>query len=78
MKGQILVRRAGEKDRFGRDVAVLLGVVAMEKFDEEFYHDGFKYNLLDIAMNEGEDISDLNNNLSPENLLEEKIWRIPK
>lgn len=53
MKGQILVRKTEQKDRFGRDVAVLLGVVALEDIDKEFYKDGFKYNLLDIAMNNG-------------------------
>ncbi len=77
-KGQVLVRKTGKKDRFGRDVFVLLGVVAMEKCDEKFYSDGVKYNLLDIALNNGEDISELNNNLSPEDLLEKKIWKIPK
>lgn len=77
-KGQVLIRKTGQKDTFGRDVSVLLGVVAMEKGDEEFYHDGFKYNLLDIALNNGEDISELNNNLSPEDLLEEKIWKVPR
>lgn len=78
MKGQVLVRKTGQKDMFGRDVAVLLGVVALEDIDKEFYSDGFKYNLLDIAMNNGEDISELNNESSPEDLLSEKIWRIPK
>lgn len=78
MKGQVLIRKTGQKDNFGRDVAVLLGVVALEEFDKEFYKNGFKYNLLDIAMNNGEDITNLNDDLSPEDLLEEKIWRIPK
>ncbi len=78
MKGQVLIRKTGQKDNFGRDVAVLLGVVALEEIDKEFYKNGFKYNLLDIAMNNGEDITNLNDDLSPEDLLEEKIWRIPK
>ena len=78
MKGQVLIRKTGQKDNFGRDVAVPLGVVALEEIDKEFYKNGFKYNLLDIAMNNGEDITNLNDDLSPEDLLEEKIWRIPK
>ena len=78
MKGQILVRKTGQKDNCGRDVAVLLGVVALEDIDKEFYKDGFKYNLLDIAMNNGEDITELNDNLSPEDLLSEHIWKIPE
>lgn len=78
MKGQVLIRKTGQKDNFGRDVAMLLGVVALEEIDKEFYKNGFKYNLLDIAMNNGEDITNLNDDLSPEDLLEEKIWRIPK
>lgn len=78
MKGQMLVRKTGQKDRFGRDVAVLLGVVALEDIDKEFYRDGFKYTLLDIAMNNGEDITELNNDNSPEDLLRQHIWKIPK
>lgn len=78
MKGQILVRKTAQKDKYGRDVAVLLGVVALEDIDKELYKDGFKYNLLDIAMNQGEDITVLNNSKAPEDLLEEKIWMIPR
>lgn len=78
LKGQVLVRKTGQKDWRGRDVAVLLGVVAIEDIDKEFYRDGFKYNLLDVAMNNGEDISELNDRLSPEDLLEQHIWKIPK
>lgn len=78
MKGQVLVRKTGQKDNYGRDVAVLLGVVALEDIDKEFYKDGFKYNILDIAMNNGEDITELNDNLSPEDLLSEHIWKLPK
>lgn len=78
MKGQILVRKTAQKDWLGRDTAVLLGVVALEDIDKEFYRDGFKYDLLDIAMNNGEDISELNDDMSPEELLGEHIWKIPK
>lgn len=78
MQGQILVRKTGQKDHQGREVAVLLGVVALEEMDKKIYKDGYKYDLLDIAMWHGEDISELNEELSPEDLLQEKIWRIPK
>lgn len=78
MKGQILVRKTDMRDRCGRDIAVLLGVVALDDIDKDLYKDGFKYNLLDIAMNNGEDISELNDSLSPEDLLERHIWKIPK
>lgn len=78
MKGQILVRKTDMRDRRGRYVAVLLGVVVLDDIDKELYKDGFKYDLLDIAMNHGEDISELNNSLSPEDLLERHIWKIPK
>lgn len=76
MKGQILVRYTAQKDNHGRKVAVLLGVVAIENSDG--YKDGYKYDLLDIAMNNGKDFTELNESMSPEDLLEEKIWRIPK
>lgn len=78
MKGQVLVRKTGQKDRFGRDVAVLLGVVALEDIDKEFYKDGFKYTLIDIAMFRGEDITELNDASSLEDLLSKKIWYIPE
>lgn len=76
MKGQILVRRTNQKDSCGRDVAVLLGVVAFEGIDT--YKDGYKYDLLDISMWNGKDFTELNEQMSPEDLLEENIWRIPK
>lgn len=78
MKGQMLVRKTGQKDKFDRDVVVLLGVVVLEDIDKEFYRDGFKYTLLDIAMNNGEDITELNDDNSPEDLLKQHIWKIPK
>lgn len=78
LKGQILIRKTGQKDRHDRDVAVLLGLVSLEDIDEKLYQNGYKYNLLDIAMNNGEDISELNNHMSPEDLLSEHIWKIPK
>lgn len=77
MKGQVLVRKTGQKDIHDREVIILLGLVALEDIDGS-YKDGFKYNLLDIAMNNGEDISELNNNMSVEDLLCEHIWRIPR
>lgn len=76
MKGQVLVRYTGQKDSQGRKIAVLLGVVAIENSDE--YKDGHKYDLLDIAMNNEKDFTELNESMSPEDLLEEKIWRIPR
>lgn len=76
MKGQVLVRYTGQKDSQGRKIAVLLGVVAIENSDE--YKDGHKYDLLDIAMNNEEDFTELNESMSPEDLLEERIWRIPR
>lgn len=76
MKGQVLVRYTGQKDSQGRKIAVLLGVVAIENSDE--YKDGHKYDLLDIAMNNEKDFTELNESMSPEDLLEERIWRIPR
>lgn len=76
MKGQILVRKTNQKDSRGRDIAVLLGVVALE--NDDTYRDGYKYDLLDISMWNGKDFTDLNEQMSPEDLLEENIWKIPK
>ncbi len=76
MKGQILVRKTGQKDNRGRNIAVLLGVVALENIDT--YKDGYKYDLLDISMWNGKDFTEMNEQMSPEDLLEENIWRIPK
>lgn len=78
MKGQILVRKTDMQDRHGRDIAVLLGVVTLDEIDKCLYKDGFKYNLLNISMNNGEDISELNAKMSPEDLLKQHIWKIPK
>jgi len=44
--------------------------------DYEIINDGFKYELLDIAVHKGEDFRELNNSTSPEDLLESKIWMI--
>lgn len=78
VKGSILVRKTGQKDKFGRDVIVLLGVASMEGEDEEFYKDGHLYNIVEMVVNKEKYISDINNQYSPEDLLEMEIWAIPK
>lgn len=78
VKGSILVRKTRQKDKFGRDVVVLLGVASIEGADEEFYKDGHLYNIVEMVVNQGEDISEINNQHSPEDLLGMKIWAIPR
>lgn len=78
VKGNILVRKTGQKDKFGRDVVVLLGVAAMESKDKEFYKDGHLYNIVEMVVNKEKDISEINGQHSPEDLLEMKIWAVPK
>lgn len=78
VKGSILVRKTRQKDKFGRDVIVLLGVAAMESEDKDFYKDGHLYNIIEMVVNKEKDISDVNNQNSPEDLLEMKIWTVPK
>ena len=73
MKGQLLFRKANAKTKSGKDVYVVLGLVTLEG---EIIKDGFKYDVLDIAVYKGEDFSELNNSMSPEELLEAKIWKI--
>lgn len=78
VKGNILVRKSGQKDKLGRDVVVLLGVAAMESEDEESYKDGHLYNIVEMVMNREKDISEINSQHSPEDLLEMEVWTIPK
>jgi len=73
MQGQITFRATGQKTNSGKDMYVVLGVVGIEEGE---INDGFKYDLLDIAMMNGEDFTQMNNSLSPEDLLEKKIWKI--
>jgi len=71
MKGQVLFRATGQKSKSGKDVYVVLGVVGI---DNDEITDGFKYDLLDMAIHNGKDFTKMNNESSPEDLLEEKIW----
>lgn len=74
MQGQILFRSTGQKNKSGKNVFIALGVVSIECDDE--IKDGFKYDILDIAFNNGQDFSEMSNGLSPEDLLEEEIWKV--
>lgn len=72
MTGQLLFRATGQKSKSGKDVFIVLGLIGIDKGE---VLDGFKYDLIDACVFQGKDYTELNNSLSPEELLEESIWR---
>jgi hypothetical protein len=74
MTGQIIFRKTNQKSKSGKDVYMVIGVIGLDDSDE--YEDGIKYDILDICANNPEDVSAICGDLSPEELLEEKIWRV--
>jgi len=73
MQGQVLFRATGQKSKTGKKVFVVIGVVGIDE-NEIGIEDGFKYDLFDMSVFNGKDFTELNNSLSPEDLLEQKIW----
>lgn len=71
MQGQVIFRKTRQKSKSGKNVFVVIGVIST---DENEIADGFKYDLLDMAVFNGKDFTELNNAMSPEDLLEQKIW----
>ncbi len=76
ISGQILLRKTNKISKSGKEVFIVLGLIGLDKEDIKLDNlkDGYKYNVIDFIMNNGKDFSELNNNMSPEELLEEKIW----
>jgi len=74
MKGQLLFRGTNQVSKSGKKVFVVIGLVTLE--ENELINDGFKYDLLDMAVHKSKDFRELNNASSPEDLLESAIWNI--
>ena len=74
ISGQILLRKTNKISKSGKEVFIVLGLIGLDKEDIKLDNlkDGYKYNVIDFIMNNGKDFSELNNNMSPEELLEEK------
>lgn len=72
MQGQMLFRATGQKSKSGKAVYIILGVVGIDKNEVK---DGFKYDVLDIAINNAEDFTEYDME-SPEDIFEEEIWRV--
>ena len=73
MKGQLFFRQTNQKSNTGKDVYIAIGLVTLE---DENIKDGYKYDLYSADVFNGVDYTELSDNLSPEDLLEEKIWKI--
>jgi hypothetical protein len=78
MTGQVMLRETNQKTKTGKKVFVVLGIVGLDETDIKLnkIYDGFKYDVLDISINNGEDFKELNDDSSLEDLLERKIWNI--
>ncbi|MNB84026.1 hypothetical protein D3C81_384530 [compost metagenome] len=74
MKGQLMFRKTSHTNSKGKKVIVVIGIITEEEGDN--IQDGFKYDVLDILVNNGKDFTEMNNKLSPEDLLESKIWKV--
>jgi len=74
MKGQLLFRETSQISKSGKKVFIVIGLVTQD--EDEMINDGFKYDLLDMAVHKGKDFRELNDSMSPEDLLSESIWNI--